>query len=175
MEGEPSVGIVGALLQDSNPPIEIGVGDADQGSQRVVRARDLLSKSDFDAVDPREPLGEETDVASQALRHDVEVPARLDGRRVDVPPQVNGLLLETIEPLIRTDCTLVQTGEAPIDLLDAPIDLVQALIDAIQALVDTVEALVDVLAQRVERCSKLGIHGVILLQSSEYGIGTASR
>ena len=94
-----------------------------------MRAHDLVLKGDLDAVDPREALGEETDVPAEALRHDIEVAARFDCRRIDVLPQIGERLVEVVEPLIHAAArAFVQTVEAPIDLLQTPIDLIEALV-----------------------------------------------
>lgn len=154
-----------------------------------MRAHDLVPKGDLDAVDPRETFGEEADVPADALRHDIEVPTRFDCRRIDVVPQIGERLIEVLKPLIHAGGARVQTVEAPIDLVEAlidlveapidllqtPIDLIEALVDVVQAPVALVQTLVDVLAQGIERPLKLGIHGVILLQSKEGGVATAVR
>jgi hypothetical protein len=130
--GWVSVGIGGALLQDSNPPVEIDVCEPDQAGQIIVGAHDLLPQDGFDAIDSGVALCEQLDLRAKPFRDDVEVSAGLEGRRIDILPQI---------------------AEAQIDLVEAPVNVVQSM--------------VDVLAQAVERCLQLGIHGVILLQSKE--------
>jgi hypothetical protein len=88
------------------------------------------------------------------------VPARFDGGRIDVLPQIDDRRLDAVEPSVPSGAVLVQTIQASIDLVEALIDPVQALIDAGERPVAAVDPTVHVVTQAVECRLKVGIHGI---------------
>ena len=77
---------MGTPFERRHSSIEIGVREADQGGQRVMGTHDLVPKGRLEMVDSREALSEKLDVPTETLRHDIEVPTRLDCRCIDVLP-----------------------------------------------------------------------------------------
>jgi hypothetical protein len=163
----PSAGLLGTALHNPDPPVEVGVRKSKQAGQLIVGACDLVPQDSFQAIDSREALCEQLDIRAKPFRDDVEVSASLEGRRIDVLPQIGVTLVDLTEALIDLVEPLVDLHETLVDLVEPLIDLVEPSANVVQSVVDVLTERIEDSTQRIEGFLKLGIHGVILLQSKE--------